>query len=70
VNNLDLALHRSFVLPFERRPTLDFRVEAFNLANHPQFGIPGTTAGVATAGVISGTSQANRQLQLGLRLAF
>jgi len=69
-NNIDLALHRSFVLPLERRTTLDFRAEAFNLANHPQFGVPGTTVGVAAAGVISSTSQANRQLQLGLRLAF
>ena len=70
VNNLDFGLHRLFALPFERRTTLDFRAEAFNVANHPQFAVPGTTIGVATAGVISSTSQSNRQLQLGLRVGF
>lgn len=70
MNNIDLSLHRIFTLPFERRTTLDFRVEAFNMVNHPQFANPNTTIGVAAAGVISATSQANRQLQFGLRLAF
>jgi hypothetical protein len=69
-NNIDFAIHRMFVLPFERRTTIDFRLEAFNAFNHPQFANPNSTIGVAAAGIISSTSQANRQMQVGLRLAF
>jgi hypothetical protein len=70
MNNLDLGLHRVFVLPVERRTTLDFRAEAFNFANHPQFANPGATIGNPGAGRITVTSQINRQVQLALRLEF
>jgi hypothetical protein len=70
LNNFDLALHRVFVLPVEHRTTLDFRAEAFNFPNHPQFSNPGAVIGVPAAGVITSTSQINRQVQLALRLEF
>jgi hypothetical protein len=70
MNNLDLALHRVFSLPKSEQARLEFRVEAFNLFNHPQFGQPGNTLETPTAGVINATSVANRQLQFALRLSF
>jgi hypothetical protein len=70
VSNLDLGVHRVFVLSTERGMRLDFRAEAFNLPNHPQFGTPGATIGNPGAGKITATSQINRQVQLGLRLEF
>ena len=71
-NNLDFAVHRLLHLPLRETSTMEVRAEAFNLFNHSQFGQPGSTIGpgVATTGVISGTSSANRQLQFALRLAW
>lgn len=70
LNNLDLGLQRIFVLPVERRTTVDVRAEAFNFVNHPQFAVPGAVLGTGTVGVVTSTSQTNRQVQLGLRLGF
>jgi hypothetical protein len=69
-NNLDFAMHRSFPIPGREKMALEFRAEAYNLFNHPQFQFPGATIGAATAGVISATAVPNRELQLALRLAF
>jgi hypothetical protein len=69
-NNMDLGLHRGFRLPFRENMSLQFRAEAYNMLNHPQFGRPGNTVGNAGYGVISTTSLVNRQLQLALRLTF
>ena len=69
-NNIDLALHRSFGIPGWEAGRLEFRGEAYNASNHPQFGNPGVTIGNPGAGVISGTTVANRIVQLALRLTF
>jgi hypothetical protein len=69
-NNVDFVLHRSFPLPRWESGRLEFRGEAYNLFNHPQFSNPGATIGNPGAGVISGTSVANRIVQLAVRLAF
>ncbi|MGH9668045.1 MAG: TonB-dependent receptor, partial [Bryobacteraceae bacterium] len=69
-NNLDFGLHRSFRLPFREGMALEFRAEAFNLFNHPQFSFPGSTIGTSTAGVIGSTAVPNREVQLALRLSF
>jgi hypothetical protein len=69
-NNLDFGLHRSFRIPLREAMRLDVRGEAFNLFNHPQFGLPGSTIGNPGVGTITGASVPNRIMQLGLRLAF
>ena len=70
LDNLDLSAHREFHLPTPREMALQFRLEAFNALNHPQFAQPGPTVGTTTFGVITATSQANRTLQAGARLVF
>jgi hypothetical protein len=69
-NNMDMGLHRRFPLPFREGMVLEFRGEAYNFLNHPQFDKPGNTVGNAGFGVISSTAVVNRQLQFALRLAF
>ncbi|MBV6431262.1 MAG: hypothetical protein IANPNBLG_01391 [Bryobacteraceae bacterium] len=65
---LDASLFKSF--RFRERAELDFRAEFFNLPNHPNFGQPAATVGVASFAIISGTRTDQRQIQLGLRLTF
>jgi hypothetical protein len=69
-NNLDLGVHRSFRIPVRETMRLEFRAEAFNFFNHPQFGLPGTTIGNPGVGTISGTAVNNRIVQMALRLTF
>ena len=68
--SVDLGLHRVFRLPLGEESRLEFRAEAFNLFNRPHFDVPGSTIGIATAGVIGATALPNRQFQFGLRLVF
>lgn len=68
-NPLTLAVNRSFPTPWEGQH-LDFRVEAFNALNHPQFGPPGSVQGTGTFGVITTTNSDNRELQLALKYFF
>jgi hypothetical protein len=49
---------------------VDFRVEAFNALNHPQFSSPGTTQGSSNFGAITSTNSDNRDLQLALKYIF
>ncbi len=55
-------------MPFEGQH-LDFRLEAFNALNHPQFGAPGA-AGFQHFGVIASTNIDNRDLQVALKYIF
>jgi hypothetical protein len=56
-------------LPFEGQH-LDFRLEAFNALNHPQFAAPGASQGSGNFGVIASTHSDNRDLQLALKYVF
>jgi hypothetical protein len=68
-NPLTLAVNRSFPMPWEGQH-LDFRVEAFNALNHPEFGPPGSVQGTSTFGVVTTTNSNNRELQLALKYFF
>jgi hypothetical protein len=70
--NLDLALVRRFKLnPLGEAGNLEFRAEAFNFTNTPNFANPGTNRAVpASFGVISGTSINPRIIQFALKLNF
>ncbi|MDX2178298.1 MAG: carboxypeptidase regulatory-like domain-containing protein [Bryobacteraceae bacterium] len=68
IANFDLSAAKKFV--FTESKSLQFRTEFFNAFNHPQFGLPAGQIGVATAGTITSTQRANRQIQFALRFAF
>jgi hypothetical protein len=74
VAEVDLALQKTF--PVYERLNATFRFEAFNIANHANFGLPNmfplTTAGTAnaSAGLITYTTTSARQLQFAVRINF
>lgn len=78
---LDLAIRRDF--PIYQRLKLQFRAEAFNIFNHPNFGNINPNLGQATFGQATGTLASTlgilsplyqmggpRSLQMSLKLAF
>ncbi len=69
-NNVTLGLHRRFPLHWREGMALEFRGEAFNLFNHPQFSRPAAVMGNAGYDTITSTAVPNRQLQVALRLEF
>jgi len=70
-NNTDLALIKNIPLPQpHEKSTVEFRVEAFNVFNHPQFADPVTAFDSASFGQVLNTSVAPRILQLALKLIF
>ncbi|MBM3815122.1 MAG: TonB-dependent receptor [Acidimicrobiia bacterium] len=64
---INMSLSRRFTLAEKR--TLQFRLETFNLPNHPNFNLPENNVNVLAAGTIS-RAKNNRNLQLGLRMEF
>jgi hypothetical protein len=66
--NWDASLFKNFVIKEQIR--FEFRAEAFNVTNHPQFGLPNPNIGNAQVGQITSTVGNPRQLQLGLRFQF
>ena len=76
--NMDLGLGKTFPV-YGDKVNLKFRVDAFNVANHPSFGLPnasGTNGADITEaegvpfGTINSTASAARVLQGALRLEF
>ena len=63
---VDVSLSRTF--PLFRTFRLQFRADAFNLLNTPQFGFPNSAIGSPTAGRITTTIADNRSLQFALKL--
>lgn len=68
-NQLNLSLQRNFPLHFLHEGNLNMRLEGFNLLNHPQFKVPGSTLGTTLYGVIS-SADAPRQVQIAARITF
>jgi hypothetical protein len=66
--NLDLSAFKSFAITEGVR--LQFRAEAFNFFNHPDFANPATAIDAQGAGTITSTSNSGRELQLALKLLF
>jgi hypothetical protein len=65
---IDVSLSRNF--PIAKRYRVQFRADAFNLFNTPQFGFPNAAIGSPTAGRISTTIADNRSMQFALKLDF
>jgi len=64
----DFALFKEF--RFRERHRVQFRWEAFNILNTPQFSAPSSSLGSATFGRISSTITNNREMQFGLKYFF
>jgi hypothetical protein len=83
LQSIDMALAKRFTMPYSEHHTLQLRVEAFNVFNHPTWGapnanilagaaFPGAPANAAHQGfgIISTTAVPMRQIQLGLKYTF
>ena len=81
--NIDAEIHKQFKMPFSEHHALQFRIEAFNAINHPNWGMPNLNilSGAAfpgqpgtnahqNFGVVGGTQTGMRQVQLGLKYSF
>ncbi len=69
ISTLDLSLFKDFKI--NERYRVQFRAEALNFANTPQFDAPGSTQGNSDFGQINQTrAGTNRQLQFALRFMF
>jgi hypothetical protein len=67
LQEFDLSLRKE--VPLTDAARLQFRAEAYNLLNHPNFNTPNRIAFTANFGSIS-SSQDSRQLQLAVKVAF
>jgi hypothetical protein len=80
---LDLAVHKNFHMGYREGHVLQFRLEAFNVLNHPVWGAPNGNVQAGSAftgapanaphtgfGVVTGTAIPMRQLQAGLKYSF
>ncbi len=69
--NLDLGIMRNFPMAWPKEGSaLQFRMEFFNLLNHPQFSNPNTTFGSSSFGIISSTAVNPRVGQIALKILF
>ena len=69
LGDLDMNVMKRFTI--HERMYLQLRFEAFNVTNHPNFGLPNANISqTSTFGTITGTNTNMRQLQLGLKLVW
>ncbi len=70
LNTLDASLSKIFPI-LRDRGSLSFRIEAYNLFNHPNFDFPDANiSNTNTVGVISNTVISQRQAQFAVRYDF
>jgi hypothetical protein len=67
---LDFSAHKEFRMPFKEGHMLQFRLEAFNVMNHPVWGIPNSNVTSSGFGTITGTAVSMRQMQVALKYSF
>jgi hypothetical protein len=67
---MDAEISRFF--PITEKTKLDFRIEAFNALNHPNFAIPGVSLTSTNFGQVTGTASgyAARVLQFAATVSF
>jgi hypothetical protein len=65
---VDLSAIKNFQI--HERLTAQFRAEAFNVINHPNFGNPATNISNANYGTVTSTSTDNRDLQFALKILW
>ncbi|MBM3739937.1 MAG: hypothetical protein FJW39_29610 [Acidobacteria bacterium] len=71
LSQVDLAVLKNFALGFKEGAELQFRAEAFNIANRANFRLPNFNIGVAAGGTITNTLTGfGRQVQMVLKLEF
>lgn len=68
VNNLDFSIFKN--IPFAEGRFFQFRAEAFNVTNTPEFNNPDTGLQSATFGKITSQRNIPRQIQFGLKIIF
>jgi hypothetical protein len=66
-DDLDFALMKNFSI--KERAQVQFRAEAYDLLNAPDFGIPDSVIGTSGAGIISSAGN-SREIQFGLKVLF
>jgi hypothetical protein len=67
-NNWDMSIFKGF--HFGDWALLQFRVDAFNVFNRPQFAAANTSPGSTSFGEVTSVQNSARQLQGGLHLVF
>lgn len=71
LSQVDLAMLKNFSLPFREGMRVQFRAEAFNIANRANFRLPNFSIGVPAGGTITNTLTGfGRQVQLVLKVEF
>jgi hypothetical protein len=66
----DFSSLKNFKMPYADGHNLQFRFEAFNMPNHPNWGNPDTNIASPNFGLIRGTRGDMRNLQMALRYTF
>ncbi len=69
-NVYNLTLAKNFKMPYKEGHSLEFRAEAFDAFNTPQFSNPDAKLGDGVFGQITSTKIDNRELQLALKYRF
>jgi hypothetical protein len=68
INQWDPSISKRFA--FTEKASLQIRMEAYNVLNHPVFAAPSTTASNTAFGTITASANRFRTIQLGARVVF